>query len=157
MHRIFEALSGGKATENSLNACYQRSFFISADMAHAIHPAYPELHQSGHQVKMNKGIVLKINCNNRYTTNGISGAVIHQICTNTDIPLQSFIVKQDGPCGSTIGPMLSAKIGIKAIDVGAAQLAMHSVRETCGVLDAYYYTRFFEEFFNKEVPQVAME
>ena len=157
MERLFEALNGAKLDENTINAAYQRSFFISADMAHAVHPTFAAVHQEGHRVKMNKGIVLKINVNNRYTTNGISGALVKQICAQTDIPLQSFIVKQDGPCGSTIGPMLSAKIGVKSIDVGVAQLGMHSIRETCGVLDSYYYTRFFDEFYLKEVPQVHMD
>ena len=157
MQRVFEALNNSAVTENTLNAAYQRSFFISADMAHAIHPSYTDYHQSGHQVKMNRGIVLKINANNRYTTNGISGAVVRHICQHKGIPFQPFIVKQDSPCGSTIGPMLSSLIGVKAIDVGIAQLGMHSIRETCGVLDAYYYTKFFEAFYTEDVPQVHSE
>lgn len=156
MQRIFESLHRAPSTDNALFACFQRSFFISADMAHAIHPSFSDLHQVAHQVKMNKGVVLKINCNNRYTTNGISGAVVKYLCESSNIPLQPFIVKQDGPCGSTIGPMLSSLIGVKAIDVGMAQLGMHSIRETAGVLDAYYYTKFFELFYSKALPDITM-
>lgn len=116
-------------------------------MAHAVHPAYPEFHQANHRPLFNKGVVLKVNANNRYTTNGISGAVIKHICDKGGVPLQTFIVKQGTPCGSTIGPMLSSKLGIRAIDVGVAQLGMHSIRETCGVLDAYYYIKFMTDFY----------
>jgi len=157
LERIYEALSNGQKTENSLMACYQRSFFISADMAHAVHPAYPEFHQAAHRPLFNKGVVLKINANNRYTTNGISGSVVRYICEQNKIPLQSFIIRQDSPCGSTIGPMLSAKLGVHSIDVGIAQLGMHSIRETCGVLDAYYYTTFFTEFFKQPLTQIKFE
>lgn len=157
MERIFEAISGEKKSENTLMACYQRSFFISADMAHAVHPAYPEYHQAAHRPHFNQGVVLKINANNRYTTNGISGAVVKHLAEKAQVPLQPFIIRQDSPCGSTIGPMLSSKLGIKAIDVGIAQLGMHSIRETCGVVDAYYYTKFMEEFFSQPLVQVQFE
>ena len=126
-------------------------------MAHAVHPGYPEYHHANHRPQFNKGVVLKINANNRYTTNGISGAVIKHICQEGGVPLQSFIIRQDTPCGSTIGPMLSSKLGIRSIDVGIAQLGMHSIRETCGVLDAYYYTKFMEDFYAKPLCQVAFD
>jgi len=103
---------------------------------------------------MNKGVVLKINANNRYTTNALSGAAAKVICSKASIPFQPFIVKQNSPCGSTIGPMLSSKLGVNAIDVGMAQLAMHSCRELCGVIDAFYYTEFFKAFYENEIPQV---
>lgn len=146
-----------RVQDNELFSCLQRSFFISADMAHAIHPAYPELHQAGHKIKMNHGLVLKINANNRYATSALSGAAVRQICEAVEVPVQNFIANQSGPCGSTIGPMLSSLLGVRAVDVGMAQLGMHSIRETCGVLDTYYYTRFFNEFYRRAVPQTRDE
>ena len=124
-------------------------------MAHSVHPAYKDLHQEGHRVKMNKGVVLKINANQRYCTNGVTGAIVRDICSESDVPLQTYIVNQNGPCGSTIGPKLSSLLGAKSADVGIAQLGMHSIRETCGVLDAFYYTQFFSAFYKEPLVQVT--
>ena len=79
-------------------------------MAHSVHPNYASHHQELHKVEMNKGVVLKINANNRYTTNALSGAVAKVICQKTGVPFQPFIVKQNSACGSTIGPMLSSTV-----------------------------------------------
>ena len=107
-------------------------------MAHALHLGYAEYRHANHRPQFNKGVFLKINAYNRYTTNGISGAVIKHICQENGVPLQSFIVGRDTLCGSTIGPLISSKLCIRSIDVGIGQVAMHSIRETCGVLVAYY-------------------
>jgi len=133
---------------DSFEKAVQNSFFISADMAHSIHPNYSEKHQQNHQPKINQGIVLKINANQRYATDGVSGGIIRILADMAKIPIQDFVVKNDSPCGSTIGPIVSAKTGIKTVDIGAPQLSMHSIREICGVLDAYYYDRLFKEFFS---------
>lgn len=127
----------------------RQSFVISADMAHAIHPNYPEKHQAQHQPKIHDGIVLKINANQRYMTDSVSAAIMRVIAANAQppVPLQDFVIKQDGLCGSTIGPMIAAKAGIKVIDIGAPQLSMHSIRETCGVIDLLYYKYLFHVFF----------
>ena len=74
--------------------------------------------------------------------------------TNAGLPYQEFIIKQDMPCGGTIGPMLSSKLGCHSVDVGMAQLAMHSIRETCGTMDSYDYARFFEAFYGNCLPIV---
>ena len=128
----------------------RNSYFISADMAHAVHPNYPEKHQSHHHPKIHEGIVLKFNANQRYTTDSASAALLKVMAarSNPPVPLQEFIIKQDGLCGSTIGPMISSKAGIKTIDIGAPQLSMHSIRETCGVIDLLYYKFLFNTFFN---------
>jgi len=116
-------------------------------MSHSIHPNYTDKHQTNHQPKINQGVVLKINPNQRYATDAVSGSIIKILCDLCKVPLQDFAVRNDSPCGTTIGPIVSAKTGIKTVDVGAPQLSMHSIRETFGVLDAYYYDRFFKEFF----------
>lgn len=77
----------------------------------------------------------------------MNSTILRLLAKNRDIPIQDFIVKNDSPCGSTIGPALSCNTGIKTIDIGTAMLAMHSIRETSGVLDALYYLDMFEEFF----------
>lgn len=156
LERIFASLSG-KEDSNALFSAYRRSFLISADMAHSVHPNYSSKHHDLHKVEMNKGVVLKINANNRYTTNALSGAFAKVICNKIGVPYQSFIVKQNSPCGSTIGPMLSAKLGVNCIDVGIAQFAMHSCRELCGVLDCHYYKEFFLGFYKNEPCKIDMD
>lgn len=126
-----------------------KSYFISADMAHAVHPNYPEKHQADHHPKIHQGIVIKFNANQRYMTDSASAAILRVLAANAKppVPLQDFIVKQDGLCGSTIGPAIASKAGIKTVDIGAPQLSMHSIRETCGVVDLLYYKYLFSCFF----------
>jgi aspartyl aminopeptidase len=148
--RIILGLSA--KTELDKEAYYRairKSYFISADMAHAIHPNYTEKHNPQHQPKMHEGIVLKINCNQRYMTDSASAAIMRFMAARKNIPLQDFMIKQDLACGSTIGPMIAAKAGVKTIDIGAPQLSMHSIRETCGVIDLVYYRDLFGLFFEE--------
>jgi len=85
---------------------------------------------------MNKGIVIKSNQNQRYATNSITGFVVRELCrTQSLTPPQEFVVRNDCPCGSTIGPMLSAQLGIRTVDLGMPQLSMHSCREVMGIID----------------------
>lgn len=136
--RIYHLLAIGDGVKSdSYHKALTNSFIISADMAHSVHPNYSDKHQQNHKVQINHGIVLKINHNQRYTTDGVSAGILRVIADKVEVPLQDFIVKNDSPCGSTIGPIISSKTGIKAVDIGAPQLGMHSIRETCGVLDAY--------------------
>ena len=147
LKRIFNLLIGKDTKADDFEKAMQNSFIISADMAHSIHPNYSDKHQQNHQVKINAGIVIKTNNDQRYATDVVSASLIRIIAENNQVPIQDFIVKNDSPCGSTIGPMVSAKTGIKTVDIGAPQLSMHSVRETAGVLDALYYDRLFKGFF----------
>ena len=124
-----------------------KSYVISADLAHAYNPNYSEKFQSEHKNLMQQGVVLKINVNGRYSTESENAAVFKELGKLCNVPIQEFIVRQDSPCGTTIGPITSAKIGIKSVDVGIAQLAMHSIREQLGIVDLYYYRTIFEEFF----------
>jgi len=131
-------------------AAVDKSILVSADMAHGIHPNYESKHESNHRPTLQKGIVIKHNGNLRYATNIVSAHHIQSIAKKYNIPVQQFCVRNDSPCGSTIGPMLSASCGIRTVDVGIPQWAMHSIRETCGVADVEsvieLFSHVYEEF-----------
>lgn len=127
------ALSGGG--RDDLHVALARSFCVSADGAHATHPNYAERHDPEHQIALNGGPVIKINANERYATNAHSHARFIHACEAAGVPYQRFVSRSDMPCGSTIGPVTSAKLGILTVDAGVAQLAMHSARETAGAAD----------------------
>ena len=139
----------GSGTEEDYYRAIHSSFLLTADMAHAVHPNYSEKHQAQHRPAMQEGIVLKINANQRYMTDCVGSSVLKSLAARVDVPIQEFIVRNDSLCGSTIGPMMAAKAGIKTIDIGAPQLAMHSIRETCGVVDLLYYQKLFAVFFQE--------
>jgi len=108
----------------------QRSLLLSVDGAHGLHPNYAEKHQAEHQATLGKGMVIKTNSNQRYTSNALTRALVKSICEANNVQLQDFCVPNTSPCGSTIGPFMSSRMGIRALDCGVAQLAMHSIRET---------------------------
>lgn len=145
--RIFAAACPEATREDYFRAIH-RSYMISADMAHAVHPNYVEKHQPQHQPKLQEGIVLKLNANQRYMTDAVGQAIIRTICNRVNVPIQDFIVRNDSLCGSTIGPMMAAKVGIKTIDIGAPSLSMHSIREMMGIVDLLYYKKLFAVFFD---------
>ncbi len=116
------------------------SLLVSADMAHATHPNYPERHEPGHLIEVNAGPVLKVHPNLRYATDGRTAAAFALACRQAGVGLQRYEHRADLPCGSTIGPLASARTGIPTVDVGAAQLAMHSARELMGAHDVAAYS-----------------
>lgn len=122
------------------------SVCCSADMAHATHPNYADRHEPGHQIELNGGPVLKVNSNLRYATDAVSGAEMVLACEQAGVPLQRYAHRSDLPCGSTIGPVTAAALGIRTFDVGAPQLAMHSARELCGADDPARYTAAMAAF-----------
>lgn len=124
-----------------------KSFFISADMAHAVHPSYPEKHDASHKPLINKGPVIKSNANMRYATDGFSVAKFKQWCNRANVPFQDFCNRNDMGCGSTIGPMTAAKLGIPTIDIGNAMLSMHSIREMAGSKDHGMVINVFSTFY----------
>jgi aspartyl aminopeptidase len=126
------------------------SVVASGDMAHATHPNYPERHEPGHLIEVNAGPVLKVQPNLRYATDGRSAAVFALACEQAGVPLQRYEHRADLPCGSTIGPMTSARTGIPTVDVGAAQLAMHSARELMGADDVAAYSAALQAFLAPE-------
>ncbi|KAK3301918.1 aspartyl aminopeptidase-like protein [Chaetomium strumarium] len=143
--RTVEELAASTAFEQTLST----SFLLSADMAHAVHPNYQAKYERNHTPAMNKGPVIKINANQRYATNSPGIVLIQEVARQTKVPLQLFVVKNDSPCGSTIGPMLSAKLGVRTLDMGNPQLSMHSIRETGGSRDVEYAVRLFEGFLSR--------
>lgn len=130
--RIHETLGG---TPSTLPIALSTSSCISADGAHATHPNYPDRHEPDHHIALNGGPVIKRNANERYATDAIGQAIAEQACRAADVPYQVFVNRTDLRCGSTIGPVTAAQLGITTVDMGIAQLSMHSARELCGVED----------------------
>lgn len=139
--------SMGGSMEDSYRS-RSRSFMISADGAHAIHPNFSEKHDPSYAPVVNKGPVIKLSANYRYATTSESAARFISLCKEVDVPYQKMANKSDIPSGSTIGPMSSASLGIQTIDVGNPMLAMHSIRESQGVSDHYYMTKVISHFLN---------
>jgi len=132
-----------------------KSFLISADQAHALHPNYKGKYEDNHGPMFHKGVVVKINPNQRYATTAVTHAILKQIALKADVPLQKFVVRNDSLCGSTVGPIMSAKLGLQTIDVGTAQLAMHSIREMAGTCDIYYAQKLFSKFY-EILPEIML-
>lgn len=136
LERIVAARGGSR--EHYLRAM-AATVVASADMAHAIHPNYPERHEPSHQVQMNGGPVLKVNAQGRYASDALGEAAFALACEQAEVPMQTYVHRTDLPCGSTVGPMTAAATGATTVDVGAATLSMHSAREVCGVADHAAY------------------
>ena len=124
------------------------SIVASGDMAHATHPNYPDRHEPGHLIEVNAGPVLKVQPNLRYATDGRTAAAFALACAQAGVNLQRYEHRADLPCGSTIGPMTAAGTGIPTVDVGAAQLAMHSAREVMGAADVADYAAALAAFLS---------
>lgn len=125
-----------------------RSCLLSADNAHGIHPNYPNKHDRDHAPRLNQGPVLKFDANQSYATSPAPAAAIKQLAHDLDVPLQEYVTRSDLRCGSTIGPMTSAKLGMPGIDIGCATFAMHSVRELAGARDAQLFPRLLAGFLS---------
>ncbi len=130
-------LARGGAREDFLR-CLAASICISADMAHAVHPNYRERHEPDHHVHLGAGPVIKINANQRYATEAETEAFFQAACERAGVPHQKWVMRTDMACGSTIGPLTAAQHGIRTVDVGCAQLSMHSARELCSRDDPGY-------------------
>ncbi len=124
------------------------SLLASADMAHATHPNYPERHEPGHLIEVNAGPVLKVHPNLRYATDSRTAAAFELACRQAGVALQRYEHRADLPCGTTIGPLAAARTGIPTVDVGAAQLAMHSARELMGAHDVAAYSAAMQAFLS---------
>jgi len=134
-----ERIAGAMNVErNHYLALLSDSLVISADGSHATHPNYADKHEPNHSVTINQGVVIKRNANQRYATDTVGEAVVVAALRAAGIPLQHYISRNDMPCGSTIGPITSARTGIPTVDIGIAQLAMHSIREMAGLTDLEY-------------------
>tara|TARA_R110001606_G_scaffold395664_2_gene568395 strand:- start:8773 stop:10068 length:1296 start_codon:yes stop_codon:yes gene_type:complete len=125
----------------------QRSIMISVDNAHAIHPNFADRHDAEHGPKLNYGLVIKSNANQRYATNSETSAFFRQLCEQLDVPVQDFVVRSDMACGSTIGPLTAAALGVRTLDIGVPTFGMHSIRELAGSQDAYMLDKALTQFF----------
>jgi len=143
LSRIGMAIGGG--SEQTARALAD-TIVVSADGAHATHPNYMERHDPDHHIALNAGPVLKINANQRYATDAESAAEFRACCAEADVPVQVFVNRSDLACGSTIGPLTSGRLGVRVVDAGCAQLAMHSVRETAGASDPGMFRDALERF-----------
>lgn len=127
------------------------SVMLSADNAHAIHPNHPEKSDPTNSVKMNQGIVIKYNANQSYTTDGISSAIFKEICSRVNVNVQEYTNRSDERGGSTLGAVNTSQVSITSVDIGCAQLAMHSARETAGTKDTEMLIQACTEFYNSHI------
>lgn len=155
--RIHRSLPGGGLDVDAAAAAMTRSLLVSADMAHAVHPNYMAKHEERHRPALGGGMVIKTNANQRYATSGATGALLRAAVEAAAAAgdaaggrVQEFVVANDMGCGSTIGPMLSARLGMRTVDVGAPQLAMHSVREVAAVADVASAVALYAAVFRPE-------
>ncbi len=138
------ASRGGAAAD--LHRAVASSWCLSVDGAHATHPNYADRHEPGHHITLNGGPVIKLNANQRYATDSVGQALFADICDELEIPHQLYSHRNDIPCGSTIGPLTAANLGMATIDVGAPQLSMHSAREMAGARDPAMLTAAMARF-----------
>lgn len=147
LRRVADSLGwGSDGYERALAA----SFVVSADAGHAIHPNYPHLHDPDHRPTVNAGPLVKVNANQRYTTDGPSTARWLRVCRAAGVPTQPFVSNNAVPCGSTIGPLTATRLGIQSVDVGIPLLSMHSARELCGVEDPRWLADALRVFYAEE-------
>ena len=141
---IGEAL-GLSAT--AINRLLPSSMMVSADNGHAVHPCHPELSDSMNAPRMNKGVVIKYNANQKYTTDALSAALFGEICKKAEVPTQVFANRSDMAGGSTLGNISNTKLAMNTVDIGLAQLSMHSCYETGGTEDTLYMIRALKAFY----------
>ena len=142
--RIGRALG---ASDGEIRAAMADGFMVSADNAHAVHPNHPELYDKQNRVYMNQGIVIKHNANQKYTTDAVSDALFTLVCEKAGVPVQHFTNRSDMVGGSTLGNLSNAHVSLNTVDIGLAQLAMHSSCETAGTKDLDYLIRAMETYW----------
>lgn len=128
-------LASPEARPQDFERAVSQSLLLSADMAHAVHPNYADQHDPQHTPELGKGPVIKVNSNQSYATSGETAARFTLACREAGFTPQQFVVRSDLPCGSTIGPITAAKLGVATVDVGCPMLSMHSCREMAGAKD----------------------
>ena len=141
---VLERLVG--PSREDLHRAIAKSFCASIDMAHATHPNYREKHEPEHWIALNRGPVIKINTNTRYATDAEGEAEFQLACERAGVPVQKYFHRSNLACGTTIGPLTAARLGMRTVDVGTAQLSMHSIRELCGAEDPSLMVRALGAF-----------
>lgn len=136
-----------KAMSLEQDKLLSQSFMVSADNAHALHPNHPELSDQTNAPVLGGGVVIKFNANQRYTTDAVTAAVFRRVCEKADVPVQSYYNRADIPGGSTLGVLAATQISVPSVDIGLAQLAMHSCYETVAVQDVSDMTRALQCYF----------
>ena len=142
--------SEGRSQEDYYKAV-AGSFLVSCDNAHAVHPNHPEKTDPVNCVFINKGVVIKESANQKYTTDAFSRAVFSDICHAAGVPVQSFANRSDSAGGSTLGNLSNIQVSVNAVDMGLAQLAMHSSYETAGTLDTQYAIEALTRFYDTDI------
>ena len=142
---------GLNRTEDEYLRALANSFMISADNAHGVHPNYSDKKDLTNRPYLNGGIVIKYSANQKYTTDAVSAAMFKTICDRAKVPYQNFVNRSDMLGGSTLGNISNTQVAVNTVDIGVAQLAMHSPYETCGVKDIYYLIEVAKEFYKSAV------
>ncbi len=146
--RICEALGAAESQKRALVAA---SFMVSADNAHGVHPNHPEKFDAQNRTYMNGGVVIKHNANQKYTTDAVSDAVFSAVCEKAGVPVQHFVNRSDVLGGSTLGNIANTHASMNTVDIGLAQLAMHSACETAGVKDVQYMVDALSSFYATDI------
>lgn len=147
--RLVEKLHDNSA--ETLQRMLHNSMFISADNAHGVHPNFADKHDSNHGPLLNSGPVIKFNANQRYATNSETSAFFRNLCAEVKVPVQSFVVRSDMGCGSTIGPLVATELGIPTLDIGVPTFAMHSIRELAGSQDTGFLHSVLTHYFSSGI------
>jgi aspartyl aminopeptidase len=141
------ALGAPNAKPDAMSRALARSLLVSADMAHGVHPNYPDKHDKQHRPLLGGGPVIKVNANQSYATDSVGAARFTQACRAVGVEPQHFVSRNDMGCGSTIGPISAARLGVRTVDVGSAMLSMHSCREMASSTDVSPMIRVLTELF----------
>ena len=148
MQEVMARILAGKNTEaDTMARAVANSWHLSADMAHALHPSHPECFDPLHALKVNSGVALKINASQRYATNASGEAFVAELARKAGVNLQKYVHRADLACGSTIGPISAARLGLRTVDIGVPMWAMHSCRESAGAFDQDPYIKLMQRFF----------
>jgi aspartyl aminopeptidase len=147
LERCVAGFKGGAA--QGLARAASRSLIVSADMAHAVHPNYADRHEPGHRPVVGKGPVIKVNANQSYASDAETVARFAALCASAGVVPQHFVTRSDLACGSTIGPISAARVGIRTVDVGSPMLSMHSCRELAGSADVEPMIRVLGALFRE--------